>query len=1029
MPRLRGPDNTIIDVDDRDVGFYSARGWTPETVETQLSATQQTAEENIDTGIVGAIDAGVTSFASGATLGLTDVLGASLSTGNELETARRNRADNALISGVANFAGSLAPAFAAPGSLLARTPAGLIGGASLEAVNAGRAIGGFRGTAQVIGAGGAEGAISNAGSYLADVALADKDVSAEGLSAALGNGFKFGAAFSAGALGIEKGTIAARRLFAKPADALDDASAAATATSDWERKSQETLQANEDAAAAARRQLDEARAAREAADVARKQASASVVEQKAALQRQMPTERVGIPEHSALRDELTKTGKPGIVQMHPADELLERGWLEPAGPMQDAGALENARKAIARGERPTINMMVGPSGKLTVERGGPELMAMIEAGRPVKVRWSWDLEPADNWKFVSRGKSAIDETAAIDAVRKKIIAGEIPGELGPFTDAGLESAVERTMKRQAAKADTLETVVAEYDDAKRALDEMKRRIEAREIEGEMGPFTPQGLEMAAQREIERRAAMAATPAAPPVAATAAADAAPRGRVRVKAAPPQSSRTLEELLAETTAKLGEGATIADLNAAAKAPSKASLADEIDDAAKVMTRYEKAAAAITEAVGDDAPEAAKLAAKSLREAEDAAERKLMESTTQALDDAAEMGPVAPSARERLDRARSARAEADVSYAKAKAAEADAAIGERQAREALKKTKDEIKASMPQAPEVDADPLGGFPDPSAIPVIGPLLSGYLKYRVAKAAAKGGRVPLTPKTKAAAFAAKAKSAIFSAVDKSLGIGAKAAAGAQRATGAATVGASDISDAMTSRAFDDGEPDAQDGATLQQKTAVRMREVAYAATNPQAVAQRVRRELRGIHDPEIIAATIAHQQAKYAHLNDTAPKRPPENPFARREWSPPAALAMQWGRRLEVANDPLAAFEALEKKCLTPEAAETLRVVYPALFAQARSRMIALASNIEKPLPYRAMLQNSLLFDVPLSSSMEPSNMKILSVAHSDASEPPADPFAPPAPPAPPTPSIAAGANLTSMFQADLDRRSARMQ
>lgn len=1024
MPVLRNEQDQTVTVDEADVGFYTARGWTLDTGDSNYAALQREAAKPVDNGILGQVDAGLTSLASGATLGLSDVALSSLGTTNERKTMLANREANPWTSGIGQFVGSLAPAIANPGSLLSRTPAGLLGGAANEAAAAGRAIGGLRGAATTIGAGAAEGAISNAGSYLGEVALADKDVTAEGLSGALGNGFAFGGAGAGVALGIEKGTIAARRLFARPAEAADDAAAAATAASDWERTSAETLTANEEAAAAARRQLDEARAAREAADVARKTSTVEIEKSKAALQRSIPDESVGIPSYEMFADNPVYR-----TRVHPTEELSAKGWLEPEGPMQSPAELENARARLARGEKPLIKAGITPSGEIVVFSGAGDLRASVESGKPVRVRWTDAFEPDGKANYVRRGGGADAEQLAYDTMKARIAAGEIEGNIGPFTEAGLEEATKRQLRIEAGRAARLEEVVTEYDAAKKALDDMKSRIAAQEIEGEIGPFTPAGLERAAQRELGRReAARAAAPDVPAV-ATDVAEAAPAGRSRVKVAAQPSGKTLEELLAETQTRLDGGESLADINKGAMAPAarKTQLADEIDEAAKVFTRYEQAAAAVTEEIGPAAPAAAQKAAKGTREAESTADRKMSEAMTQALDDGAEMGPVAPTPAQRLERAKAARAEADVAYAQARVSEAQASSADRQARNALADVKSKIDAAKPAEPVEMGNPLDDLPSLSFIPVVGPMLSAFVKFRVAKAALTGGRVGATPKTKLAAFVAKTRNAIHSAVDRSLGVVQKGAELAPKAIRpVSSTGA--LGKLLNERAFDDGEPSIEDDAPLVAKAAVRMREVAYAATNPQAVAMRVRRELRGVHDPDIINATIKHQQAKYVWLNDKAPKRPPENPFAKREWTPPVALAMQWSRRLEVANDPLAAFEALEQRCLTPEAAETLRAIYPNLFAQAQSRMMARAADIKNPLPYRQLQQNSLLFDVPLHPSMEPQNMMILSQAH--AAPPDAGAslnLAPPAPASPPVPSIAGGVDLTSLYQTGLDRRAMR--
>lgn len=1044
MPRLRNAEDQVIDVDDADVGYYSARGWTPETIETQISGLEREAAGPGDSGIIGTLDAAASGLISGATLGLSDVVASSLSTTNTRELIEQNRKDNAVVSGVANFAGSLAPAIVNPASLLARTPAGLLANASTKLYTAGRELGGVRGAIAAVGAGAAEGAVSNAGSYLAEVALADKDVTAEGLSGALGSGFAFGGALGGAALGIEKGTIAARKLIARAPEAADEAAAVATAASDWERKSKEMLDAHEQAAEAARRQLDEARVARETAALAKKTAASKVAETKATLSAQMPDEVVGIPSFADL--------DPGVAtpnRIIPYEEIAERGWSQPANRKMSDAEIDFYRKSIENGEIPTVNISIARNDDVIVNGSDAAIMeAARDLKSPIAVRFERaklneapTTYPDGTPAFIKRGSAIDAENAMLDGIKARIVAGEIPGELGPFTPDGLDQAARRTMQRIGGREDELAKIVAEFDAAKAELEAMKARILAKEIEGEIGPFTPAGLERAAQRELSRQTEAAqAAAAAPPTTATGRPE-----RMKARPAPPQSGKSLEQLLQETADKMGEGATFKDLQDLAAAPSRAAeLADEINEAAAVMTRYERAAAAISDVAGDAAPATAKDAAKGLRDAEAAAEKRMMGSAAQSLDDAAELGPSPAkltyreslarrkaAAAERSDSIRRAQqdvADADVEIARLRIVETEAEQADRLARLALRKTKAEVKATKPDSPvqfdENDFD----IPLLSSVPVIGPMLNSFLRHRGARAAAAGGRVAVTPRGKIAAFAIKTRDTIFNAVDKSLGV---VQSGAEKAPKyirpLASAGAVKV---LSERSFDDGEPDAPEKATTPQKTAVRMREVAFAATNPQAVAQRVRRELRGVDDPEMVAAAIAHQQSIYTYLNDTAPKRPPENPFARREWEPSMSLSMQWGRRLEVAFNPLAAFEAMEQSCLTPEAAETLRKVYPRMFAEAQQRLVSRAGDIKTPIPYRSLLQNSLLFNVPLHPSVEPENMMILATSHSAPPEAAASlSLTPPpaAPPSPPVPSIAGGVDLTSLYQTGLDRRAMR--
>jgi hypothetical protein len=110
-----------------------------------------------------------------------------------------------------------------------------------------------------------------------------------------------------------------------------------------------------------------------------------------------------------------------------------------------------------------------------------------------------------------------------------------------------------------------------------------------------------------------------------------------------------------------------------------------------------------------------------------------------------------------------------------------------------------------------------------------------------------------------------------------------------------------------------------------------------------------------------------------------------------------------------------------LESRSLTPEAADTLRVVYPSLFRAGQSRLLDQAAANTVKIPYAQRVQNSLLFDVPLHPSMSDDRRAVLRTAHEQS------PKQDPQPQEPRQPSISGGAALTNIYQSPSDRRDMR--
>lgn len=1184
MGQLRSPEGEIVEVPDDQVAGALAVGFKLVSNEQVIADDKQRGIDDRANarGILGTANAALSSAASGATLGVSDMLLGTLLSDGERARLNAEREANPIASGVGQAAGMILPSLVNPGSLLAKTPAGLLAQASNKGTTIARGLGGAKGLATAAAITGAEGGLQNAGIYLGETALGDRELTAEGMAGALGMGFGFGAVAGGAVFGLERGTMAARRMFARSAEGGTKAVGDATAA--FSRASDTAVTANDDVAAAARKRLDEIRAQQAELAQTRVQADAEMArskldafaEQRAAAGRgateealppvdaPSPTAAGGvrtaadppaatptaasadaptkIPTAKAVVEEAAEegveevgeevataaSGRPDRVEVfasgRPSKPVYEvRVWRNGAPEPEirpikigDNGRSDPSDLAAAFDESLPDGFNRGPNVTLTNAFGGASIETGIPVREAIKDNSVYIIRPSEFAEHVVYGDEL--RPGAVDSIKQAWSEGK---RLAPLdievAPSGRMYISDGNHRMVAAAADNRPLVVrfrkeaeenglgTAFDVGDRVRAELPTPSPTRALPAATAGDVASGLTKVASSPLSLEELLGQTVSrlqggesfarlntqgqiaaniAEEEAKLAAIlgrydDARERMQTAIGSKAADMGAAADDLegeiariaaqgeVADAAVPIAPGATAEDLTDAAVEASraKAGVASHVDDVtagAKAIDDYERASAELTEAMGDAATPEAQAAAKAYRDAEAAADAAALDRTTRAIDDSADevygptgpqQGPTRRTPDERYADAKQAKLDAKAQGAALKAEE----IGVRRTIKDAKATAKQAKLvaknagqaaetiGLPGAPTAAASGkqgealdlaavleaagtvgVPGLPKPSDIPVIGPLLGVYLKFRALKALAgrMTGRVEATGNARAAALAAKTKEKIAAGVDRSLGLVAKAAPKTRVPVLAA---GSTAVQALHKKIFDDGEETPKD-ATPQQLAAARIRELGVAAASPRAVITAVRKEMRDVADPALIAAAEQTQLRRVQYLNDIAPKAPEASLFSKREWTPSPAATMSFARSWEVAHDPHAAFEQLEQKCISPEAAKTLRNVYPKLFQLAQMRLLERAPEIQTSVPYQDQIRMSLLFDVPLDRSLEPATIASLQTAFADSTSP-ADPTQQQGAPQPmaPVPSIAAPTQLSSLFETAGDRRAAR--
>lgn len=1001
----------VVEVDDN---YASNMGYTPVGNEAVSAAIQGVAQQTRgeERGALGELNAALTGAASAITLGGSDAVLAEALTPLEKQRANAEIEANPGARVAGEIGGGILASFAAPGSIAARTPAGFLSSAAAQGVERGLVQGGVGGTAKALAYMGAEGAAQNAGQYIGRAALADKEVTAEGLAGAAGVGFGFGAAGGGAMLGIQKGTIAARKLFSKVMDGGGEAAKAAEGA--WSRESQAMLDADQVNYDLAKKRYDDIQVAKNAA-AREKQKAAAFVKQEQVLARD------------------AAPAQPPITPPNAEWPLPQRAYGEQFGPAENMGP-----RAPELVDQPAFGPDAGLPAKPTT--GDPtvqipkEQLARVRGEKAPPGGEVTDLERqlAGTRDALAEGKPLRDVTPP----KEETLAGMLGDDVAK-QEADLLAALDEF---EVARKDFINKVtdlpesfypgpkgrVAQIDSAAdayrgssayNAMPELPRGSSAVDPTGEAISLPEPTADATGMLTGKQRAKKYAALEAQHEEVLARAEA---------AATPEEAQSLIEEASRIEASMAPYA------------STDKLLDDVARNAKVIERYEKASAKLSEALGDAAhPKSVELA-DALGKAETEVDRAMMDRLARRAEDAdmygpyEKMGPERLSPGKRVSYAKARKGEADLEYANLRTQEMeaksalDAAKGKLDATSATKPTTPDVPQKMGRggklanaATAAELFDLPGMPKPSDIPVVGPLLGMWLKMRAIKGVGSrfAGRVPVTADMKIAALASKTRDRVGSAIEASLNRTAAQAKVVGRA-------APNLAGVLSSRLFDDGAPDAPKGASIPELATMRAREAVALAGNHREITRRVRLELRDVADPDIIAAAEKQYFAMIQYLAKHAPAFPTVNPLAKTEVRMSPAQAMSWGRRYEAANDPAGVFERLqhEREMLTLEAAETLRDVYPKLFQQAQGFLLERVTRLQHPVPYPTRARMSLLFDAALDSSFEPDNIALLQSVYAKPAP------AMPAPGAqPPMPSLAGETNMTSLFQTSADRRATR--
>ncbi len=952
-------------------------------------------------GLAGKVRAGATAFLSGASLGATDVL-----VGGD-EDVRLSRKANPTISTVGEIAGALATTIPTGGGSLGTagargalsaaaraTPAGLVsrGAAAVAARGAGQSA--AKRIAYQAAGGALEGGAQSVGAYVSDVALGDRDLSAEGLLGSFGDGALLGGSVG-GALGIGEATLTrARRLFPEAAVTRE---AAEAGMRDAKLSIEGVVRDADDLERAALARIEDRKLVRGADPQVQEHAARLRAEREAreAARRQLAEEQARAAKARAdtaeVRLERAKQGpaprKPRDVKP-PADAAPTEPPIDatPAVPVEELTDLERALQATSS------RLKAGESLADLSAEGRKVAAAVDDADDVAAAVAAVDPETAKLRELVSNvrlGRDGVREyLAAIgkraDKIQDKLVA---TGKLSRDQDVirsldggrdilgaklGIGGVVDdgpRAISSRLRNPYTDDELIAKLERNPRFVN---RAVEASDV-----PLTKRGATSSTARDVLPRDILS-------------------GRVRVddldieiptRKIDPETGEIMPGVAFER--RPATGREVYDAIAANRRDpafnsylgddvmralrGRLDLPDDLDVAIPAITKLEKAEADLVDMLGPAAPASSQARATALREVE--------------AQHAAAMSSAGAQQAAAVDAAAGRRIAAAASEAKAVDAVA-AGLPDAIALPPKGESSASKLADVAAAVEVMST-LGipGLPNAQSIPFIGPVLGLYLKARAGAAVWRklGGKLPASVEGKVAGRAAQTRDRVGAAVRAILGAGDKVA-------GDNAVRTSAAASAILSRSlFSEAKSKPRTDETAAEMWARHRAELA-AARRPGAVERALQQRVP-TSDPRLASSLAAVARRKLEWLDAQMPRPPagmsdPDVP----PWRPTPAQEQRWARVVRAADDPAGVIERAAAGDVSVDEIETVRAVFPRLYQEAQFAVLeAVASG--QSIPYARRIQLGALFGLPLTATQDPQFAATMQAGYAAPAEPPPQP------------------------------------
>ncbi len=151
-----------------------------------------------------------------------------------------------------------------------------------------------------------------------------------------------------------------------------------------------------------------------------------------------------------------------------------------------------------------------------------------------------------------------------------------------------------------------------------------------------------------------------------------------------------------------------------------------------------------------------------------------------------------------------------------------------------------------------------------------------------------------------------------------------------------------------------------------------RVKEVRELATNPEALLERIAKNLEAVGPvaPGVASALAARANVAVQYLAKAAEVPPKPGPLAP-DWVPTEAERNEFTQKLEVVEDPMSVMRHAAAGTLTDMQVEALKTVYPSLWQSMSEAALAKVAEGPKEVPYSARLMLSVLTGIDVDGSL----------------------------------------------------------